>query len=150
MEYSPLTVTSGESLIGQYILEDPKTEYKLQLSSLGAQTTIFGGSSMWQTINNVDSFVQSDGTLYINSDYLQTVKSTNKTISNATLITPAIKTISITNPNSTAALKFEVNSTTQEDSYPNLEMVDISGTKMSLTVNGESIKSINLNNSGSS
>jgi hypothetical protein len=112
MEYSPLTITSGESLVGQYILEDPKTEYKLQLSSLGAQATIFGGSSMWQTINNVDSFVQSDGILYINSDYLQTVKSTNKTISSATLITPAVKTVSITNANSTGKLSFEVNALT--------------------------------------
>jgi hypothetical protein len=30
-----------------------------------------------------------------------------------------------------------------------LETIDISGTKMSLSVNGESVKSININNSGS-
>lgn len=141
--YSPLIVRKG-SEYSRYLLEKENTNYQLKIAYTGNQSSRFGGSSLWRSLNKVDSFITSLNdakTFTLNSDRLKNVLGETGTITeNWNLSLPAIQTLKLNSPGYSGKLDID-------KSFFNLQDIDISKSSIVLNVNGNNVvKNINLNN----
>nr|UWI22659.1 MAG: hypothetical protein [Bacteriophage sp.] len=79
--------------------------------------------------------------MYIGSDKLESINGSSNTFGSFSFDTPSVKEINLTSPGYTATLT--LNGT---DRYPNLNFINISGSKMGLTVNGLNVATVNASN----
>lgn len=148
-EYSPILVVNAMGALKKYLIENPNNIYSLNISKTGTTNSMFGGSSNWTWIDNLNSLIV-DQSIYVKSINLESIVLSQGKCRAYTLLTPALKEISITEPlvdegNYTefgGNLNFVVDS--GNDNYPCLDKIDISRTSISLTVKGEGVKTVNL------
>ena len=79
--------------------------------------------------------------MYIGSDKLESIYGSTNSFGSFSFDTPSVKTISLTSPGYTATLNLN-----GSDKYPNLNSVNLSGSKMSLAANSLNIKSVDVSN----
>ena len=148
-QYSPILVVNAMGALKKYLIENPNNIYSLNVTKTGTTNSMFGGSSNWTWIDNINSLIV-DQSIYVKSTNLESIVLTQGKCSSYTFITPALKEISITKPidddinytEFSGNLQFVVNG--GNDSYPCLDKVDISRTSINLTIKGEGVKTVNL------
>ena len=147
-DYSPLLVLNGDQTV-RYLLEDSTKNYTFRFESNGLANMRFGGSRLWRSIDSINSFVNAwpnSQPFYLNSNKLKTIyANNNRTFNNSwNLQLPSSESINLTGPNYSGALRID-------SSFYNLSEINLSGSKISLTVeNSPSVSTINLNRINSS
>jgi hypothetical protein len=79
--------------------------------------------------------------LYIGSDKLESINGSSNTFGSFSFDTPSVKEINLTSPGYTATLTLN-----GADRYPNINSINISGSKMGLIANGLNVTTITANN----
>ena len=141
--YSPLIVRKGNEY-ARYLLEKENTKYQLKIAYTGNQSSRFGGSSLWRSLDKIDTFISSlndPNTFTLNSDRLKNVLGKTGTITeNWNLTLPAIQDLKLNSPNYRGKLNID-------SKFFNLQSIDISKSSITLNINGNNVvKTINLNN----
>lgn len=124
-EYSPLFITPSGSTSQKMLLVDSNAQYNVYSERTGFNNIVLGGSSLWTNLDNINSF---NGEFQINSKLLTSLKGSEGTISSWNVTLPSAKEIALTSANYSGILVLE-------DSYPDLGLVDISNSSISLTLN---------------
>ena len=148
-EYSPILVVNAMGALKKYLIENPNNTYSLNVPKTGTTNSMFGGSSNWTWVDNLNSLIV-DKSIYVKSDNLESIVLSQGKCGSYTLLTPALKEVSITEPTIdegnytefTGNLSFAVNG--GNDNYPCLDSVDISRSSINLTIKGEGVKYVNL------
>lgn len=145
--YSPLLVSKAGK-ISRYLLVDPNTKYTINENFTGQESANFGGSDLWTSLESVNSFIDTLALktgFYMNSEKISSIEGNSNSILNGEwkFITPASETIKLNGPNYEGRLAID-------DSFTNLTTLDLSKSKISLTVNGSKLKTLNVKNINSS
>lgn len=139
-DYSPLMIQSASSYT-RYLLKDSNTQYSINFTFSGNSVSQFGGSSLWTEIEDITPFItslQSKDNFYCNSEKIETLVGTRGVINNTwNLSLPSVKTISLTSAEYSGALHID-------DSFYNLKEIDISNSKISLSIEGSNVQTVNL------
>ena len=147
-EYSPILVVNAMGALAKYLIENPNNIYSLIITKTGTTNSLLGGASNWTEIENLNSLIV-EGNIYIKSNNLETFTLSQGKCRSYTLLTPALKEVSITEPADdeanytefTGNLTFSVEN--GNDSYPCLDKVDISRTSINLKIKEEGVKTVN-------
>ena len=143
-EYSPLIIDlPGTSL--RYLIGGDKL-YNLIATLNGMQTYSFKGSGSWTYLDSINSF--GFPTLHVNAKYLEELHGTEgkMEINNVdaetgegtrSIVMPSLKDLELRSSQYTGIL------TMLGSNYPNLRSVDVSGSKINLTVRNSDLTSIN-------
>jgi hypothetical protein len=147
-EYSPLIIRYASGEQKKYLLSNPNNEYNIYERSTGLQNFKFGGSPAWTYIKNLNSII-TNGSLTLYSDKLETITLTQGICSSYYIESMrSLKTVYIErgpddNTSSfTGILRFVLNDGV--DLYPDLTEISLIRTGISLDVNGEGVRKINL------
>lgn len=148
-EYTPVLVVNAMGASAKYLIENPNNKYSLNVNKTGTTNSLFGGAANWTWIDNLNSLIV-DEKIYIKSNNLESIVLSQGKCSKYTLLTPALKEVSITEPINdegnytefSGNLTFSVDS--GNDNYPCLDKVDISRTSINLTIKAEGVKTVNL------
>lgn len=140
-KYSPLQIVKSNQVLANYIIGGDNYQ-QIKLTTTGVQGIKVGGSQLWtylQDINWIEGGSQNG--LYIGSDRLESIYGSTNSFGSFSFDTPSVKTISLTSPGYTATLNLN-----GSDKYPNLNSVNLSGSKMSLAANSLNIKNVDVSN----
>lgn len=137
-EFSPLQIYNPVGFRRNYILGG-ENKQQVQFTTTGTQAFKLGGSQAWTYLQNIN-WIATEA-LYITSDKLQNITGTSGKFTSLQLHTPNVKTIQLTSSNYSGLLNLNGIS-----NYPNLHSIDISGSKIGLTVDGLNIKNLNISN----
>lgn len=139
--YAPLIANTPTS-VERYIFPAVSKECVLNLSTSGNQYLLLGGSSLWTNLNTINPFITQNGSLMVNSRYFDNLSGTAGSCRTWSIATPSLKTISLTR-NTSYSGNLSFTSETTSESFPNLQSIDISGTKLKLTAsNLKSLKTV--------
>lgn len=146
-DYTPLIIRAANT-VRPFLLEDSNIEYTIRTSFSGNQTSVFGGSQLWTTLDSINSFVESSVAsavpLYLNNPYLEYITGTSGSYAGGfNIILPAIKEISLTSSGYSGSLRID-------NSFGNLTNINISNSSISLEVNESIVKTINAQGINSS
>ena len=145
LEYSPLIIKLPQQNI-KYLFDNPNIEYLITYTPTGVQAVLFGGSKMWTYLSSINTLIDSNNNLAINSNYLENLTGTSGTCSKWSIIMPSLKNVSLTSPNYSGDLVFKIDESTSKDSYPNLTSINISGSQIKLNIRKEGVQQINASN----
>ena len=139
-DYTPLIIRGANS-VREFLLEHSDVEYTIRTSFNGVQTSTFGGSQLWSTLDSINSFVQSSASmsvpLYLNNPYLEYISGTSGTYTGGfNLILPAVKEINLTSSGYAGALRVD-------NSFGNITTINIANSSISLEANESIVKNIN-------
>lgn len=146
-EYAPLLVSKAGK-ISRYLLVDPNVQYTINEVFTGQESANFGGSDLWTSLESVNPFIDTLALktgFYMNSEKLDNiVGDSNSSMSGQwNFVTPAAETIKLSGPNYGGSLVID-------DSFINLTTLDLSKSKIALTVNRSNVQNINVSNINSS
>lgn len=141
--YAPLLVNKA-GMINRYLLVNPNTVYTIKEVFSGQQSANFGGSDLWTSIENLNPFIDTLANktgFYLNASKFEHISadSTSELTGTMNLITPSAHSLKLTGPKYSFGLSIN-------DTFYNLTDIDISGSKISLNVQGSKVKNVNLNN----
>jgi len=145
LEYSPLIMKLPQQNV-KYLLEDPNIQYLITYKPTGSVNILFGGSKLWTYISSINSLIDENNNLSISSIYLENLIGTSGTCTQWALDMPSLKDVVLTSPNYSGDLVFKIDEATSKDSFPNLTSINISGSKIKLTVQKEGVQTINASN----
>lgn len=145
LEYSPLIMKLPQQNV-KYLLEDPNVNYLITYKPTGSVNILFGGSKLWTYISSINSLIDENNNLSISSIYLENLIGTAGTCTQWALNMPSLRDVSLTSSNYSGDLVFKIDETTSKDSFPNLTSINISGSKIKLTVQKEGVQTINASN----
>lgn len=139
-DYTPLIIRGANS-VREFLLEHSDVEYTIRTSFNGVQTSTFGGSQLWSTLDSINSFVESSASmavpLYLNNPYLEYLSGTSGSYTGGfNLVLPAVKDINLTSSGYAGTLKID-------ESFGNLTNINISNSNISLDANKAIVKTIN-------
>ena len=139
-DYTPLIIRGANS-VREFLLEHSDVEYTIKTSFNGVQTSTFGGSQLWSTLDSINSFVESSAAmsvpLYLNNPYIEYLSGTSGTYTGGfNLVLPAVKEINLNSSGYAGALQID-------NSFGNLTNIDISNSSISLDANESIVKTIN-------
>ena len=138
-EFSPLQIYNQIGSIHEnYILGGDKNQ-QVEFTATGNQAIKLGGSQAWTYLQDIN-WIKTSG-LYITSDKLENITGNSGSFTSLQLVTPNVKTISLTSPNYSGGLS--LNGT---DNYPNLSEINISNSQINLTANNLNVKIVNISN----
>ena len=141
--YSPLIVTKAAKL-NRYLLVDPNVTYTINESFSGQESSNFGGSDLWNSVESINGFVDSltsKSNFYMDSEKIEHIEGTSDAAVSGQwqFVTPAVETIKLTGKNYSGSLAID-------DSLFNLTSLDISGSKISVEIDKSKLRTLNLNN----
>ena len=140
-EYSPLQIYNANSSINKsYILGGEKAQH-ISFKTTGNQNIKLGGSQIWTELSSINWISSGSNAILINSKNIETLFGNLGSFNGLTLRTPSIKTISLNSANYTGNLILS-----ETSSYPNLNSIDISKSKIQLTASNLNISSLNISN----
>lgn len=140
-KFSPLQITKANAVIANYIIGGDNYQ-QIDIPTTGVQGVKIGGSQLWsylEDINWIEGNAQTG--LYIGSDKLESINGSSNTFGSFSFDTPSVKEINLTSPGYTATLALN-----GADNYPNLNSINISGSKMGLTANNLNVTTVNVSN----
>ena len=136
--YAPL-IHRHSDFIDRFLLEDENTEYEIEVVYNGNQPSKFGGSDSWTYLDSLNSFIktlQNNNAFSLSTKKLEYVEGTEGTLSgDAILNIPSAKSLVLTSPNYECSVKID-------DTFYNLNKLDISGSKIKLSVIGSNLSQI--------
>ena len=135
-EFSPLQITTPNEYY-RYILGGDYNQ-QVEFSTVGSQVTTFGGSQAWTYLQNIN-WINTNNSLTISSDKLENITGNSGKFTSLSLNTPNVKVIELTSPNYSGQLNLSNSS-----NFPNLQRVDISKSKISLSASNLNITELNL------
>lgn len=146
-EYAPLLVSKAGK-ISRYLLVDPNVKYTINEVFTGQESANFGGSDLWTSLESINPFIDTLAIktgFYMNSEKIDNIigDSNSSTSGQWNFVTPAVETIKLSGPNYGGGLVID-------DTFVNLTTVDLSKSKIALTVNGSKVQNINVSNINSS
>ena len=140
-KFSPLQITKANSVIANYIIGGDNYQ-QVDIKTTGVQGVKVGGSQLWSYLENINWIEGNAQTgLYIGSDKLESINGSSNTFGSFSFDTPSVKEINLTSPGYTATLTLN-----GADNYPNLNSINLSGSKMGLTANGLNVATVNVSN----
>lgn len=139
-DYTPVIATVGR-LMYRFLLQESSNKYNIRIRNVGTNKVVFGGSSMWTSIDSINSLAQ--GNVTIISDKLQTLNGNEGTANSWTLQMPALQELHLNSKDYTGDLIFSRNAAVQS---PALRVIDISNSKINLNVDSQNVRTINLTN----
>lgn len=150
--FSPIII-NATTAVYRYLLRNPENTYNISFPT-STQNVKIGGSSEWTKLDSLNSFIstlKSSNELYVNTKRLDELKADadpkklsgdNSGIKTAALTVPAVKKIYFNNANYNFTMELS------DTNYQSLEELDISKSKISLTIKSGStlsgLKKINL------
>lgn len=142
-DYTPLIIRA-QSSVREFLLENSNVEYTIRTSFNGVQNSVFGGSQLWNSLDSINSFVESSNSdlvnLYLNNPYLEYISGTSGTYTGGfNLVLPAVKEINLTSSGYAGSLKID-------NSFGNLTNLNIANSSISLDVNESVVRTINAQN----
>lgn len=140
-KFSPLQITKANAVIANYIIGGDNYQ-QIDIPTTGVQGVKIGGSQLWsylEDINWIEGNAQTG--LYIGSDKLESINGSSNTFGSFSFDTPSVKEINLTSPGYAATLALN-----GADNYPNLNSINISGSKMGLTANNLNVTTVNVSN----
>lgn len=146
LDYSPFLIYTP-SWIYRYLFEDSEQKYFVRQNVDGNQNIAFLGSKMWTWLDNINFGITDSGTITINAEYLDNLNGTRGTCNFVVgcFNTPSVRTITLTSENYTGTLQCAVKES-GEDPFQNIDNINISGSRLSLAVDGEGVTVINASN----
>lgn len=140
-KFSPLQITKANAVIANYIIGGNNYQ-QVEIETTGVQGVKIGGSQLWSYLENINWIEGNAQTgLYIGSDKLESINGSQNTFGSFSFDTPSVKEINLTSPGYTATLTLN-----GADKYPNLNSINISGSKMGLIANGLNVTNVNVSN----
>lgn len=138
-EYSPLQIRNANSSIKyNYILGGDNWQ-QIEFTTTGNQYINLGGSQNWTELQSIDWIATSN--LMINTNKLSNIQGSHGSFTAISLATPNVKIIELNSPGYSGKLSLE--STIK---FPNLNIIDISNSKLSLTANDLNVTQIDISN----
>lgn len=138
-EYSPLQIRNANSSIKyNYILGGDNWQ-QIEFTTTGNQFVNLGGSQNWTELQSIDWISTSN--LMITTNKLSSIQGSQGSFNAITLTTPNVKTIELNSPRYSGKLSLQ--STVK---FPNINIIDISNSKLSLTANDLNVTQINISN----
>lgn len=140
-KFSPLQITKANAVIANYIIGGDNYQ-QIDIPTTGVQGVKVGGSQLWSYLENINWIEGNAQTgLYIGSDKLESINGSSNTFGSFSFDTPSVKEINLTSPGYTATLTLN-----GVDNYPNLNSINLSGSKMGLAANNLNITTVNVSN----
>lgn len=140
-KFSPLQITKANSVIANYIIGGDNYQ-QVDIKTTGVQGVKIGGSQLWSYLENINWIEGNAQTgLYIGSDKLESINGSSNAFGSFSFDTPSVKEINLTSPGYTATLTLN-----GVDRYPNINSINISGSKMGLIANGLNVTTITASN----
>lgn len=140
--YTPL-IHKHANTIERFLLEDENTTYEISVSYNGNQTSKFGGSEGWTYLDSLNSFIQSlqnKGAFSLFTKRLEYIEGNKGELTGSlNLNIPATEKLILNSPQYSS--KVNIN-----DTFYNLGFVDISNSKIELTIDGSSVETLIANN----
>lgn len=140
-KYTPLVINKAGS-VARYLLEKENTPYNITYS-FSNEKAVFGGSQLWKTLDSINTFVSTDtavgsGTsFYISNKYFEELNGSSGTATGGfDFITPAVKDIKLNSSGYSGSL-------TIDENYYNIDTIDISKSRISLSIDASRATSIN-------
>jgi len=153
-EFSPFNITTAMGEKYKYLLEDPDTEYHISYKPRGLVITKFGGSTLWTYIRNLNTVI-NENTLTLNTENLDQIVLTKGKCSTYNIsamkslkIVSIIKDLYDNDSQFTGTLTFALDAN-NTDPYPDLTIIELIRTEITLTCNGVGVSVINLSNTQS-
>ena len=142
-KYTPIILNSP-TMVSLSLLNDPDTQYNIVKKTTGIQAIKMGGSrelTSIQSINSVCGKTPSDTTeLYLYNNYIDTVQGDSGYLTSYNLNLPYLQILSLTGNNYSGDLSMN------RTKFPNLNSVDISGSKISLSIDSSDVKYVSATN----
>ena len=142
-KYTPIILNSP-TMVSLSLLNDPDTQYNVVKKTTGIQAIKMGGSrelTSIQSINSVCGKTSSDTTeLYLYNNYIDTVIGDSGYLTSYNLNLPYLQTLSLTGNNYSGDLSID------RTRFPNLNSVNISGSKISLSIDSSDVKQVSATN----
>lgn len=143
-EYSPLQIYTANTSLYNYILGGDNIQ-DINFQTTGVQSVKLGGSQAWTYLQDINWIEMKNSTLSITSNKLENIYGNKSSFQGISLQTPNVKTIQLNSSGYQGTLNLE-----SSDNYPNLNSIDIKGSKISLNANKLNVTKIdasNINNS---
>lgn len=146
-DFTPLVIQSANSVY-RYLLNKSSVKYRIinNIESSGVHYAL-GGSGSWNYLKSIDPAATGD-ILSVESDNLTSLNGNSGTITGWNLKVPSLKELHLNSSNYSGNLTFqpEITSSGEVDKFPNLSVIDISGSKVGLTINKENVTRIDASN----
>lgn len=138
-EYSPLQIYNANNTIRKNYILGGDNYQNIQFNTTGVQNVKLGGSQAWTYLESIN-WLNTDS-LLINSNKLENITGSSGSFGSITLETANVKTIDLNSGNYRGTLTLD-----NAAKYPNLQSINISGSKMSLTATRLNCSIINISN----
>lgn len=139
-EFSPLQIYNPTQGVRFNFIVGGDKYQQIQFTTSGVQVIKMGGSQAWSYLSSINWMADTQN-LYINSKKLENIYGDSGSFNNVTIIAPNIKNLVLKSENYSGKLQLK-----NAINYPNLDLIDISNSKISLEVDGLNVKTINLSN----
>ena len=143
-DYAPLILEYPQSK-QRYLFPSDGSASEIQLNFVGNQSCLFGGSKMWTSISSIAPFISQGESFSMYSKYISTIIGTTRQCNSWTFDTPSLRTLKLTSPGYSNDISFE--SQPSAPSYQNLDEIDISTTKINLSLSNiplRTLKAVNM------
>ena len=140
--YTPL-IHKHANIIDRFLLENENVTYEISVVYNGNQTSKFGGSDGWTYLDSLNSFIntlQNKGAFSVKTKKLEYLEGTSGTLTGSIkLDIPSTRDLILTSPGYECKVSID-------SKFYNLTNVDISNTKIDLTVSGSNVATITADN----
>lgn len=139
--YAPMVIKVANNSYRYMFTNDENKEGSFVFGTSGNQTVLFGGSALWTELDSINPFI-TQSKLQISSDYFTKIVGTSGVCSSWTFNVPSLRYLSLTNNPETEATYSGSISFDGTEKYPNLDYINISGTKIELEVRNSNVSTI--------
>ena len=141
--HAPMIIAYPNS-VERYVFPDDEKPCVFSITPNSTQTIVYYGSRMITGMKNITPIINTDSTFTVNSDYITDIESQPSlseinTCGNWNIVAPSLKRLVLKSPHYTGNIVFPNPS---DESYENLDEIDISTSGINLTLNKVPIKKI--------
>ena len=139
--FAPMVLKIANDSVQYMFPNDENKESTFTLKTNGTQTVLFGGSALWTELDSINPFI-TQGKLQISSNYFTKIVGNSGVCNTWTFNVPSLRYLSLTNSPELEATYSGVIRFDGTENYPNLDYINISGTKIELDVRNSNISTI--------
>lgn len=154
-DMSPLIIKgTNNTVAGSYIIPDSSKVYTIDIHKESNENWMFGGSQAWTRIENILPFINEQGGFYVHSDKLRIINGNQGVCNNWQIECQSLQDLSLIGPNYGGILNIDCRASNENAKYwQNIKNINISGSKIGLTINNAVVNkitcdSINVGNNG--
>ena len=145
LQYTPIMFMVGGTIQSRYLLKKPTNTYTCTINGSGSIDVCLCGSQSLTYLSNITWVTPK--TLTITSNYLTNINGNNPItgVQITNIYCPSIQEIKLIGKNYTGTLNINSKGS-KVDKYANLQIIDLSNSKISLSVDTEPVQYINVSN----